>query len=393
MTLNKKSDLRVLSPRWKENPNKTIDKDAVVLDNKKPVIQVINFDGSFAIKTLEELWAMRSDIVVGTYGDFTAIGAEVFRLRAAYGAEIIREALRAAGYRNQGQSVNNKNTTLVFTPIPLKGKSATAESHKQMLPSISFFNEDQKAGWKLSIEGKATAPLDKALWDDDKGILRLVEYALDKEYCLTAFALTDPTKALKIKSDKDKYKNEVIVYDFFKPYKVGGKKLTDAYVAYRETVTSKFNEIFQETLKTTRSYYCDVPYNLAPEGPKNPSTFSSLLPISLSFERAVIAVSRNRSTNYDRQVRDLVPTLGARNVESFQKTEQDAFDQLVSIAKALSFPLLEAERTNTNGKKRNTFVKDDDIFAFFLANNEAKNTETLLAAVLKRQAESTKATK
>lgn len=357
-----------------------------MLEEGKPIIRVANFDGSYTNRELEELWALRSDIVVSTYGQFTPIAAEVFRIRAAYGADIIRKALLDAGYRNQGQSINNKSTTLVFTPIPIEGKSATAESHKEMLPYISFFNENQGVGWKLSIEGKTSSPLDKTLWDDSEGILRLVQYSLDKEYCLTAFALADPTQALKIAENKDKYKNSLVVYDFFKPYKASSQKLNEAYSIYRNSVLDRFDELFRTPGNQNREYFCNYSYNLTQEGPKKPSTAHSVLPIGLSFERAQV------DTHLNKNKKALTPKSpsASRSIEAFNKFEKEAFNQLLTTAQSLSLHLFETERFTNNGRKKEIFVKDSEIFSFLLDNNQTNNKDALFVAVSKRQAEATK---
>lgn len=228
----------------RNNP-KDVNPPKVVFINGEALIKVLNFNGEEIIYSLEDLWALGSSVVMDRFRKPMRIAQEVFYYRGILGNEVIRKIWRDKGFTNRGETVKSIKILPTLSPVPqaTKANRKASLAKDQVLPILRFGMFNDRLSWALMVEG-ANDIFAQVNWNDIEGITNLANKVLEREYCLTMFAMTNPKESAKLLVRKTKYNNNVILWKFLQRYEVKEEN------AHRELFTEFYKE-YENTLIRT----------------------------------------------------------------------------------------------------------------------------------------------
>ena len=194
----------------------------VLKPNGEPLIKTLNFNDEVEYHSLEELWALESGIIMDRFGRPNRLGSEALYYCAAVGSEIIRKVWSENGYSNKGETARSTKVKNQLSPVSNSKVNRKASLEKdKVLPTLEFGIHSNTLGWALKVEG-ARESLTHVKWNDLEAIKDLALRVLDKKYCLSMYALVNPDVSRKLMANKERYRNEVILYKFLPQYSISG---------------------------------------------------------------------------------------------------------------------------------------------------------------------------
>lgn len=245
----------------------------------EPLVLIRNSKGDEYCETIENLWALRSQIVYEN-GVFTETARGIFTLRASRGNTLISEIWSKAGYKNIKRAMRETKVLREFAPMLITEKLNVAR--QTLKPKIEFVIKDFKCYWVLHVNG-LDAPIKQADWNDDKELAALATLALDSAYCLTWSALENPNKLAEINEAKALKERQAQVYKFFQNafFTSEQKEIYEFFSNYQQGIENAAQQIFPRLLvdEKQRLSYVYASMTMLDKGIFNPKTKGSYSPI------------------------------------------------------------------------------------------------------------------